>query len=147
MISRISEKCYVNPGGRVIKHNKVFARFDISKEDVAAIRDFGTKLGDDVHAFVLDWYQWLQQQDEYDTYFDRRPDTLERVQSLQLDHWQSFFECDLDEHYITSRRKIGAIHEHIQLPNDAYCSGMNMAVKLLKQRIRTLAPDTDTASQ
>lgn len=130
-----------------MKQNKVFARFDISKDDVAAIQEFGRALGDGMQQFVQDWYQWLQQQEEYDTYFDRRPDTLERVQSLQIDHWHSFFECELDEHYIMSRRKIGGIHEHIQLPNDAYCAGMNMAAKLLKQSIRELAPDIETASR
>lgn len=127
--------------------NKVFARFDITLDDVAAIREFGAKLGDNLRSFVLDWYEWLQQQDEYDTFFDRRPDVLERVQSLQIDHWQSFFECDLDERYIASRRKIGAIHEHIQLPNDAYCAGMNMSVQLLKLRIKELASDTKTANR
>ncbi len=127
--------------------NKVFARFDITQDDVAAIREFGAKLGDNLRSFVLDWYEWLQQQDEYDTFFDRRPDVLERVQSLQMDHWQSFFECDLDERYIASRRKIGAIHEHIQLPNDAYCAGMNMSFQLLKLRINELASNTKTANR
>jgi rsbT co-antagonist protein RsbR len=130
-----------------MKQDTVFARFDIAEEDVTAIREFGQAMGDQKRQFVLDWYLWLQQQEEFNTYFDRRPDTLERVQSLQIDHWQTFFECELDEHYIASRRKIGAIHEHIQLPNDAYCAGMNIAAKLLKQQIRGLAPNAETANR
>lgn len=123
---------------------QVLRKFAITQEEVDAIRSVGAAMGDGLYEFVAEWYEWLQQQPEYDTYFASRSDTLERVQSLQIDHWTQFFECDLDQDYIASRRKVGAIHEHIQLPNDAYCAGMNAAAGLISKRIKALAPDEET---
>ena len=115
-------------------------KFNLDHDDVRLIRAAGATLAPQLTQMVEDWYQWLGQQDAFQTYFANNPRTLERVRSLQHRHWEQMFEAKLDAQYFAGRRRIGAVHAHIDLPNDIYYAGMCIAIRLLLERVMRLDP-------
>lgn len=115
-------------------------KFDITADDMQLIRDAGKALGDGVATFVSELYDWLRAQEEFNTFFGDNQRLIARVMDSQARHWASFLEAQLDDTYFASRRHIGAIHEHIQLPNDIYCATMSKAQVLLVKHLNALRP-------
>lgn len=115
-------------------------KFGIASADIELVRQAGRLLEGGLSGMVSDFYSWLSEHEEYMTFFGGNMHRLERVQSLQMDHWHAFFQADLDERYFASRRHIGAVHAHIDLPNDIYCAGMCLSDRLLIERLRQLDP-------
>ena len=115
-------------------------KFDISEEDIKLIRESGQALGEGVGAFIDDLYGWLRTQEEFSTFFGGNERLIERVMDSQRRHWLSFMAAQVDDAYFASRRHIGAIHEHIQLPNDIYCATMSKAQTLLSHHLRSIKP-------
>jgi len=118
----------------------VLKKFNITAEDLSHLKLAGRVLGSEMDDFVRDWYDWLRGQEEYQHFFGANPDSLARVQRLQLDHWRAFFSGIMDQRYAESRRYIGAVHARIDLPNDIYLAGVSMAITLLVERLRRLGP-------
>lgn len=116
------------------------AKFDITADDMALIREAGKLLGEGVSRFVSELYDWLHVQEEFNTFFGGNQRLIERVMDAQRRHWASFLEAQVDDTYFASRRHIGAIHEHIQLPNDIYCATMSKAQALLVKHLQTIKP-------
>ena len=115
-------------------------KFNIGEEDVQLVRAAGASLAPQLTAMVDDFYVWLGRQDAYQTYFANNPRTLERVRQLQHRHWQTMFECKLDADYFAGRRRIGAVHAHVDLPNDIYYAGMCISIRLLLERVMRMDP-------
>lgn len=116
------------------------SKFDISPDDMELIREAGRLLGEGISAFVDELYAWLRNQEEFNTFFGGNQRLIERVMDAQRRHWNSFLEAQVDDTYFASRRHIGAIHEHIQLPNDIYCATMSKAQALLVKHMQMLKP-------
>jgi rsbT co-antagonist protein RsbR len=55
---------------------------------------------------------------------------------LQEEHWNTFFDANINEDWFASRRHVGAVHAHIDLPNDIYFAGMSMSGKSLVDQLR-----------
>ncbi len=115
-------------------------KFEINAEDIARIRNVGKLLVPEIDDHIASFYDWLREHKEYQVYFASNPKRLERVLDLQKTHWQTFFSADLDEKWFASRVHVGAVHAHIDLPNDIYFAGMSMSGKSLVDRIRTIKP-------
>jgi len=64
---------------------------------------------------------------------------------MQIAHWKSFFEANIDESWFASRRHVGAVHAHINLPNDIYFAGVSCAARSITDRIRELGASVDEA--
>lgn len=115
-------------------------KFEINAEDIARIRNAGKLLVPEIDDHIASFYDWLRQHKEYQVYFASNPKRLERVLELQKTHWQTFFSAELDEKWFASRVHVGAVHAHIDLPNDIYFAGMSMSGKSLVDRIRKIKP-------
>lgn len=123
----------------------VMRKFQIDASDLALIKAAGEMLAGELAAFVDDWYEWLQQQEEYQYFFGGNAEALNRVRRQQMEHWRTFFSGEMDERFAESRRYIGAVHARIDLPNDIYLAGVSKAVALLVERVSRLAPDRSSA--
>jgi rsbT co-antagonist protein RsbR len=103
--------------------------YDITEEDLKHIQHFGEFLLPAMDSMVNDWYEWLQQREEFEQFFSDK-EVLHRVQKLQLDYWNAFFKAEIDENYVHRRRVVGEAHARIGLPMHTYFSGMNIFLKL-----------------
>jgi len=109
----------------------VLKKFNMAQVDLDHLRQAGELLGPELDDFVQDWYEWLRGQQEYQHFFGANPDSLGRIQRLQLDHWRAFFSGIMDQRFAESRRYIGAVHARIDLPNDIYLAGVSVSVTML----------------
>jgi rsbT co-antagonist protein RsbR len=117
-------------------------KFGLGPEKVAHVRAAGRLLADAIDTIVDDFYEWLQRQREFTRYFGNNPRAVERVKNQQIAHWRSFFEADLNEAYIASRRHVGAVHQHIDLPTDIYFAGMRETMGSILRHLRARAPQS-----
>ena len=115
-------------------------KFNITTNDIELVRQAGKILVDFVPTFIENWYLWLIKQEEFSLFFGSNNSNLSRVQEQQAIHWQSFFEANLNDNYIKSRRHIGQVHARINLPNDIYFAGMSFALQLLTDGLWTIKP-------
>ena len=116
----------------------ILSNFKLTESDQILIRRAGDLLKNDMHEFVDCWYEWLSERDEFEVFFGSNPANLNRVKSLQLDYWSSFFESKLDEEYLAIRRHVGQVHERINLPNEIYFAGMSVANDLFTRLLKRL---------
>lgn len=111
-------------------------KFQITDQDITRIKDSASVLRPQIPEHIESFYVWMQKHNEYKVYFADQPNRLDRVKNLQLKHWDTFFDANLDEQWFTARKHVGAVHAHIDLPNDIYFAGMSMSGKSLTDRLR-----------
>jgi rsbT co-antagonist protein RsbR len=115
---------------------EILAKFDLREADFARIRAAAPVLKKDLDAFIEDFYRWMSAHREYQIFFGSNPTRLERVKQMQRANWIGFLESDVDEAWVEVRRHVGAVHAHIDLPNDIYFAGMSVSANLMAQRLR-----------
>jgi len=115
---------------------EILAKFDLREADFARIRAAAPVLKKDLDAFIEDFYRWMSAHREYQIFFGSNPARLERVKQMQRTNWIGFLESDVDEAWVEVRRHVGAVHAHIDLPNDIYFAGMSVSANLMAQRLR-----------
>ncbi len=115
---------------------EILDKFEINKEDVQRIRDAGKILKLEIDEHISGFYVWLAKHEAYKVFFANNPKRLDRVVDLQKTHWMQFFDAELNEAWFASRKHVGAVHAHIDLPNDIYFAGMSMSGESLVNRIR-----------
>ncbi|RQW81113.1 MAG: STAS domain-containing protein [Methylococcus sp.] len=118
---------------------RTLAKFALGDQEVALVREAGNLLRDDIPDIINEFYDWLIKQEEFSIFFSDDVRSLDRVKSLQTDYWTAFFHASLDDKYFASRRHIGAIHAHIELPNDVFCASMSTMHALIQTKLRTRA--------
>ena len=118
---------------------ELLEKFNITPQDTANVRRAGDILAPQLELFVEQWYVWLRQQPEYLQFFPDN-DNVGRVSKLQTRHWQEFFTAEVNDFYVARRTHIGAVHAHIELPNDIYFAGVSMTFQMFVDRLRS----TDT---
>lgn len=116
--------------------NEILNKFQIYEDDFERIRAVAPFLKKELPDHIESFYTWMRKHNEYQVYFASNPKRLERVKSLQVEHWNSFFEAQIDEKWFAERKHVGAVHAHIDLPNDIYFAGMSMSGKSLVDRLR-----------
>lgn len=123
---------------------ELLEKFDVTPVDIENIRRAGTLLAPHLEEFVENWYIWLRKQPEYLQFF---PDSenQQRVSKLQTRHWKEFFAADVNDFYVARRTHVGAVHAHIELPNDIYFAGVSMSFQMFVEHLRSmnLAPGED----
>lgn len=124
--------------------DEVLAKFEISESDLKWVRAAAPLLSREVDDHIRSFYEWMANHAEYQKFFASNPNRLERVKKLQVVHWNSMFEAQLDEKWFASRRHVGAVHAQIDLPNDIYFAGMSMSGKSLVDRV--MAPKSPYAN-
>lgn len=115
--------------------NELLEKFDITSTDLDNIRRAGALLIPHLDEFVERWYEWLRQQPEFLQFF---PDAenVDRVTKLQTRHWREFFLAEVNEFYVTRRTHVGAVHAHIELPNDIYFAGVSKSFQMFVDMLR-----------
>jgi rsbT co-antagonist protein RsbR len=119
---------------------EILAKFDLREADFARIRAAAPVLKKDLDGFIADFYRWMSAHREYQVFFGSNPTRLERVKQMQRANWVGFLESNVDEAWIDVRRHVGAVHAHIDLPNDIYFAGMSISANLMAQRLRAANP-------
>ncbi|MFZ4722494.1 MAG: protoglobin domain-containing protein [Phycisphaerales bacterium] len=119
---------------------EILAKFDLREADFARIRAAAPVLKKDLDGFIEDFYRWMSAHREYQVFFGSNPARLERVKQMQRANWVGFLESNVDEAWIDVRRHVGAVHAHIDLPNDIYFAGMSISANLMAQRLRAANP-------
>ncbi|MEY4255318.1 MAG: hypothetical protein RLZZ141_545, partial [Pseudomonadota bacterium] len=99
-------------------YHSTLKKFEIGQEDVDRIRAVGPKLMAEIEDHLTLFYTWMAKHDEYQVFFANSPERLSRVRGMQASYWRSFFEAKLDEAWFHERRHVGAVHAHIDLPNE-----------------------------
>jgi rsbT co-antagonist protein RsbR len=130
---------------------EILAKFDLHESDFARIRAAAPVLKRQLDAFIEDFYRWMRQHREFQTFFGSNQARLDRVKQLQRATWVSFLDADVNEAWIEARRHVGAVHAHIDLPNEIYFAGMSQSSHLLAERVRKAGaevkdPDATIAS-
>lgn len=126
--------------------NDILAKFLIDDTDLERIHAVAPLLKSELTDHVEGFYDWMRRHQEYRLYFASNPNRLERVKLLQLNHWNSFLDARIDESWFASRKHVGAVHAHIDLPNDIYFAGMSMSGKSLVDRLRRSADSIQDAN-
>ncbi len=116
--------------------NEILAKFQLEDADFERIRAVGPMLKQELSDHIEGFYTWMREHHEFQVYFASNPNRLERTKLLQLSHWTSFLDARVDENWFASRKHVGAVHAHIDLPNDIYFAGMSMSGKSLVDRLR-----------
>ena len=115
---------------------EILAKFDLREADFARIRAVTPILKRQLDEFLADFYEWMAQHREYQTFFGSNPARLERVKQLQRVTWIGLLEAQIDDAWFDARRHIGAVHAHIDLPNDIYFAAVSVSNSLLSSRLR-----------
>ncbi|MEM7182639.1 MAG: protoglobin domain-containing protein [Spirochaetota bacterium] len=110
---------------------------DLSKEDIQLLKEAGTKLEHEFSKLLNEFYDWLETTPEYEVYFSD-PAFLKQVKGMQLKYWKDFFNSPVDEHYITSRKRIGMAHAKIGLSLTIFFAGVSNFYSSFSTRIRAM---------
>jgi len=116
--------------------DEILEKFDLSKADLDRVRAAAPFLKQGLGEHIEDFYDWMSHLREFSIFFDSNPGTLERVKKMQKAHWTTFLDANIDDAWFAARRHIGAVHAHIDLPNDIYFAAMSKSGKLLVDRLR-----------
>jgi len=117
---------------------KLLDRFDISTNDLSALKECGHMLGEATIERVVDqFYEWLPQQPEFSLFFNSK-ELLEHVKKQQKVYWVDFFKGVVDQRYIDYRVHIGEVHARRDLPGEIYFAGMLQFNLLFLAQIRGL---------
>lgn len=116
--------------------SELLERFDVTPVDVQNIRRAGELITPHLDEFVDRWYVWLRQQPEYLQFFPDS-DNQQRVSKLQTRHWIEFFTAEVNDVYVQRRMHIGAVHAHIELPNDIYFAGVSKSFQMFIDILRS----------
>lgn len=128
---------------------ELLEKFQITDADIARIRWVEPLLKKQLPRFVENFYDWLSAQPEFNIFFGANPNRLERVKQLQIAHWESFLQANLDEMWFTERKHVGSVHAHIDLSHDIYFAAMSKCGKQIIDCLRQADPpvaDIDAVS-
>ena len=116
--------------------SEILNKFDLQEADFLRIRAVAPLLKDQLDSFIDDFYTWMQKHPEYQVFFGSNPARLDRVKQLQRANWVNFLDAHVDQSWVDARRHVGAVHAHIELPNDIYFAGMSVSSNLMADRLR-----------
>ena len=103
-------------------------QFRITDADLELVRKFGKKIKPDLQAYVDEFYIWLEDQPFFESFF-RDKQHAQKTKKLQIEYWHKFFDANIDDEFIESRRDIGKVHAQIELPLDIYFAGLNVSLE------------------
>jgi rsbT co-antagonist protein RsbR len=94
------------------------AHFSISEQDLTNIRTIGEKMLSDLPTMLDTFYAWMKDLPEFSLFFGTEQD-VKHVKAMQIKHWQLFFSGNINDDYISFRKKVGAAHAQV---------GLNLAI-------------------
>jgi rsbT co-antagonist protein RsbR len=118
----------------------VLSSFDVTAQDIQSIREVGRLLDSDMDAVLDELHDWLVRHDAFRAYFGAGQRVVDRVVDAQRHHWHGLAHIQMDEAYLASRRHVGALYQHLQLPLEIHCALMSRVQQLLSRRLLALQP-------
>ncbi len=115
--------------------NETLVKFEIGDHEIQTVRASASLLKKDVDAHIDRFYDWMSQHKEYRFFFASNLPRLERVKAMQRRHWLTLFDAVLDEEWFLARKHVGAVHAHMDVPNDIYFAGMSVSGKSLVDQV------------
>jgi rsbT co-antagonist protein RsbR len=109
---------------------QIVERYRIQDSQIEMIRGIGERVVPRIEELTDRFYDWLRTNDEFEEFLADEQ-TFQRVRQASQNYFQSFFERDIDDHYIRDRRSIGETHARIGLPLDIYFAAMNTFFTLI----------------
>ncbi len=119
-------------------NQSILRKFEIEQADIDRVRAVGATLLAQIDDHLGLFYDWMSNHDEYQIFFANSPERLSRVRGMQAAYWRTFFEADLNSAWFEERRHVGAVHAHIDLPNDIYFAGVSFSAKSIVQRLKAM---------
>lgn len=104
--------------------DELMTLYRIDEGDLQRIREYGKIMAPKLGEMIEEFYIWLRQQPEYARFFSD-PDKEASVRKLQHIFWRHFFEAEVDDEYIRSRRSVGEAHARIGLSLQSYFAAVN----------------------
>ena len=108
--------------------------FELSEQDLARVRAYGTRVYPRVNDYIAEFYAWMRKLPVYERFFSD-PETMARAQRKQITAWGDFFQAKVDDQYLEERREIGRVHAQISLPPQAYLAGMNFSYAIWAEKL------------
>lgn len=115
---------------QIITLEELTLQHNVTSEDLEAIRRYGKIIAPELPRYVKYFYGWLEKQPEFEIFFNDH-NKLRRVQNSQVSFWERFFQGQVNDEYLRSRRKLGEVHAHIGLSLSAYFSALAYSQDLL----------------
>jgi rsbT co-antagonist protein RsbR len=109
--------------------SEYLALYRLASDDLRRVKNFGESAVSRLDEVVAPWYDWLATQPEFEQFFSDK-ELLERVKAAQAQYWQEFWNANVDDGYLASRRRLGETHARIGLPLTTYFAGMNIFLEL-----------------
>jgi rsbT co-antagonist protein RsbR len=114
---------------------ELLALFQVSKEEIAAVRAFGEVLGPNgINEGPKRFYDWLKDRPEYEDFF-ADPAVQKRAHGLMELHWERFFQDNHNQEYFEKLVRIGAVHARIGLPLKTYLSALNKTITVYTDEV------------
>ncbi|AZQ63882.1 STAS domain-containing protein [Flammeovirga pectinis] len=116
--------------------------YGIQEIDIQNVKMLKDPAMERMSGMVDSWYEWLKTTPEFHEYF-ADASTLNRVQKMQFGFWEQFFESNINEQYLNSRRKVGEVHARIGLSQEIYLAGVDHFLGLFVNMLNELDLDND----
>lgn len=108
---------------------------EIDDDVIATVNSCQELLAPLVPEIVDGFYEWMRQLPVYEQFFSDQ-ELQARVHARQVEYWQTFFEAEIDDAYVSSRRFVGETHARIGLDLDSYFSGVSVMLARVGDRLR-----------
>jgi len=107
---------------------------DLTEADLALIRKFGQLVTPKLDQYVEHFYLWMENIPEYKQFFGDQH-KLKRVQNAQTHYWSTFFNAEINEGYVQSRKEVGEVHARVGLSLPTYFAGMNISMVIFTKKL------------
>ena len=104
---------------------KLLDLYRINASDLGTIRSMSEQTLPKIQESIGEFYEWMAKHPNLMAFFDSE-ETLRHVQKMQGLYWERFMNAQVDENYISDRRRIGEIHARIGLPVIYYMGAVSM---------------------
>lgn len=104
---------------------ELLAMYQLETSHLEQIRNNSEKTALEIQKIIDSFYSWMNKHPDMMSFFHSET-ALRHVQKMQLAYWQQLMEANVDETYVSDRRRIGHIHAKIGLPVMFYMAGISV---------------------
>jgi rsbT co-antagonist protein RsbR len=109
---------------------EILRRLEVTETDLEWVRYFGQLVLPKMDSYNRLFYDWMQHQPEWATFFQDAA-RLQHVQQRQGLHWRDLFEVQrIDDDYVARRVRVGEIHARVGLSLTAYFAGIDKSAQV-----------------
>ena len=117
--------------------------YRIEASHMEAIRSMREEARPRIDGVIEQFYQWMGGHPEMMAFFETEESML-HVRKMQTVYWERFLDANVNNEYLSDRRRIGEIHARIGLPVMFYIGAINMVYEELKLVAREIIQDASS---